>query len=172
MRLPWRPVVIAGVTVQTSLTAREAARLQELATGRHVLEIGSAFGYSAIAMAQTAEDVTLVDPFEQYSRSELRANLQAAGTLARTRIITGESQGVLPALRQRGERFGLIFIDGDHSRDTVRADLDNALALLDAGGVLCAHDYGEDTCPGVRQAIDAQHASRRHRLTDTLWETW
>src|SRR5678816_1292351 len=36
--------------------------------------------------------------------------------------------------------FGLIFIDGDHSEEQVRRDVDNSLARLLPDGLICMHD--------------------------------
>ena len=41
------------------------------------------------------------------------------------------------------------------------------LPLLRLGGVLACHDYDEDTCPGVRLALDDM-LGPPHELVDTL----
>ena len=53
MHLPWRgmPVGDDGLRVSTSLTGNETQALAGLAAGCDVLEVGSAFGYSAAVMA-------------------------------------------------------------------------------------------------------------------------
>jgi hypothetical protein len=48
-----------------------------------------------------------------------------------------------------------VWIDGDHEAHTVAHDMHRARRLLRPGGTLACHDYGEETCPGVRQALDA-----------------
>src|SRR5581483_5767799 len=172
MMLPWRPVGIdGGPEIGTSLTDAEAAKLRELTTGKRVLEIGSAYGFSAVTMALTAEHVTAVDPhcnllpevFPNQDRgphagrdslAEMQANLKAYGVEDRVTIVQARSEDVLPWLREDEARFGLIFIDGDHSEAAVLHDARNALFLLEADGVLACHDYGEDSCPGVQAALD------------------
>lgn len=47
--------------------------------------------------------------------------------------------------------FDMIFIDGDHSYETVVQDINNASQVLKDGGLLCGHDFNE-TC-GVKQAV-------------------
>lgn len=168
MILPWRPVEIAGVPILTSLTQHEASRLQALAGGRRVLEIGSAYGYSTVCMAQHAEHVLAIDPLEQYTADELHANLRACGVCDRVTVAQYRSQDLLPILAAAGAKFGLVFIDGDHERLAVAADLANAVRLLAPRGVLACHDYGEDSCPGVREAIDTADLPGEHELVDTL----
>lgn len=153
MKLEWRDVEIGGVTINTSLTSAETAELQRLADGKDVLEVGSAYGYSTIAMALVANKVTAVDPHRDLnSLHALVANLAAAGVTDKVWWIAGTSRDVLPTL---GPAFDLIFIDGDHTFAEVAHDVAASLPLLRPGGILACHDLDEDTCPGVRQAIDA-----------------
>src|SRR5260221_3215580 len=52
MHMRWRDVSLGeGPFISTSVTVREAAELAGFADGQAVLEIGSAFGYSAVVMA-------------------------------------------------------------------------------------------------------------------------
>jgi predicted O-methyltransferase YrrM len=48
-------------------------------------------------------------------------------------------------------KFDTIFIDGDHSYDGVKFDFDNALPLLEEGGIIIFHDIASKACPGVVQ---------------------
>jgi predicted O-methyltransferase YrrM len=158
VHLPWRDVAPGdGPAIPTSVTAAEAAELARLAEDRTVLEVGSAYGYSAVVMALTGASVTAVDPHAWIggSREAMAANLAAYGVAARVEVIAEPSQQALPRLAEEGRRFGLVFIDGDHSAEGARHDLRWALQLLDAGGTLAVHDYLEDCCcPGVRAAAD------------------
>ncbi len=51
--------------------------------------------------------------------------------------------------------FDFIFIDGDHSAEGVKADIEEALPLLAPGGLMAFHDYGRPTDPGVKEMVDA-----------------
>jgi predicted O-methyltransferase YrrM len=120
------------------------------------LEVGSAYGYSAVAVAQVGTHVIAVDPHAWIDGSEsaMRGNLAAYGVEYQVTIIRLPSQTALPNLAWPVGRFGLIFIDGDHAEATVEHDVTWAVKLLAPGGVLACHDYGEDTCPGVAAALD------------------
>lgn len=53
-------------------------------------------------------------------------------------IRRGLSQEVLPEL---DTRFDFVFIDGDHSEDSVRRDARNAFEILKPGGIMIIDDY-------------------------------
>lgn len=179
MRLPWCEVSLnGGVPVPTSLTPGEAQRLAWLARDAHVLEIGTAYGYSAVVMALGARHVLTVDPFEAAAgdwggfgaptpETVLRTieGYKATQTVA-SRI--GRSDVVMCALVEAQVAFDLIFLDGDHSADAFSLDLDLAQKLLTPGGILACHDYDEDSCPDVRTVLD-QRFAKPDELVDTLW---
>ena len=158
MHLAWRDVAPGdGPAISTSVTAAEAAELGRLAEGREVLEIGSAYGYSAVVMALAGAHVTAVDPHNWIGGSYevMLANLAAYGVDGRVQVIREPSQVVLPWLARECAAFGLVFVDGDHAAAAARHDIRWGLQLLDPGGTIAVHDYLEDCCcPGVREAAD------------------
>lgn len=169
MHLPWRDVAPgpSGPLISTSLTAAEASRLAGLAVGRDVLEVGSAYGYSAAVMALAgARHVTAVDPHGWLdSYDAMASNLDKAGVSDLVTVVRGASPGALGGLGP----FGLAFIDGDHGAAAVMADVEAARKVLASGGILACHDLGEDCCcPGVRHALDALFPAGPSELVDTL----
>jgi predicted O-methyltransferase YrrM len=156
MILPWRNVSLdGGPQILSSVTDAEIAKLQELADAAEVLEVGSAYGYSTVALALAGAHVTAVDPHageNPGSLAVLRANLDAYNVADRVTVITEPSQTALPKLE--AGTFDLVFIDGDHTEATVTHDVTWALKLLRPGGVLACHDLDEGSCPGVRAALD------------------
>jgi len=163
MKLDWRLMVPggplapdAGPPISTSLTMAETDQLRWLGAGADVLEIGSAYGYSTVALASVSARVVAVDPHLDLGSLEiLKANLDAYEVADRVDIRVGYSQDVLPALSAEGRQFDLVWIDGDHQAHAVTHDVQWALRLLREDGTLACHDYDEVTCPGVRQALDA-----------------
>jgi predicted O-methyltransferase YrrM len=158
--------------ISTSLTDRETARLIELAADREVLEIGSAYGYSAIKMAPVARSVVAVDPHEWITGSLeiMRANIEAHGLGNKIEVLVAESEEALTAAHSLGLRYGLIFIDGDHADAAVERDARLALRVVADDGTIAFHDYDEETCPGVRNALDSLFPLGPTRLTDSLFE--
>ena len=169
MHLPWRgmPPAEGAQPISTSLTVNEAAALAELAVGRDVLEVGSAFGFSACVMALAgAKHVTAADPHTWLnSHDAMTANLAACGVADVVTVVRGTSPAALDGLGP----FGLVFIDGDHGAEAVAADVAAARAVLADGGVLAVHDFGETCCcPGVRQAMDILFPGGPSEQVDTL----
>jgi len=166
--LPWRDMAPGhGPVISPSLTLRETDELKILAAKKDVLEIGSAYGYSAIAMALVGGRIIAVDPHQQLNSYEtMWANLGFYGVSGSVDIVRKDSRAVLPELHDLGRRFDLVWIDGDHAADMVTHDVQWAVKLLRDTGTLACHDYGEETCPGVQVALDAWRTPPK--LVDTL----
>lgn len=170
---PWdllSPAPGPGPLIATSVTRDEAAALGRLAAGRNVLEVGSAYGFSAIVMALAGARVTAVDWHADIagSREAMEAAISAYEVGDRVEILAGPSQHFLPCLAGGGHLFDLVFIDSDHSGDAIRHDIQWGLKLLAPGGVLAVHDYGEDChCPAVKLVAD-ELLGRGHSVAGTL----
>lgn len=169
----WRTVSVAGgPPIPTSITNAEAAKLAALASGSWTLEIGSAFGYSAVVMARAgAAYVLSIDTHTMASDSLqiLQANLMAYEVAWKVGIVVGRSQDLMPALIACDARFDMIFIDGDHSAAAVQHDVECARGLLCAGGTLACHDYGYDAWPGVKTVLDSMFPDGPDHLVGSLW---
>jgi len=176
MILPWRDKRIgAGPYIPTSLTDNEASALWTMAPGQLVIEVGAAYGYSTILMAQVAERVVSIDPHMGYgslpnSLEIMRANLEAYGVTDKVEVIHGQAayEALWEMSTHPTEQVGLVFIDGDHREDAVRRDVFCAMNL--SRRIAC-HDYGEETCPDVRRVLDEMErlGTGPTRIVDTLW---
>ena len=137
--------------IPTAMSEAELGRLNELARDKTVLEIGSRYGASTIGMAGMGARAVYALDWHKGDKWHEAAGL-TGDTLTqfwlhvnhyqlRDKIIplVGSSQQVLPTLRQG--MFDLIFIDGDHSYEGVKYDLEQSLPLLAEGGVVVLHDY-------------------------------
>lgn len=168
MNLPWYQATLDGVKITTSLTTLEAETLASYAIGRAVLEIGSAYGYSTCSMGRVAHYVTAIDPHSGYgelpdSYNEMQRAVRQLG-LANIEIVRAKSQDV-----EINNSYSMVFIDGDHRREAVEHDIQLAKDILPEGGVLCLHDYGEDSCPDVKEVLDELFPEGPDELNDTLW---
>lgn len=171
MHLPWTDKVpAAGPPISTSITDAETRRLRLLAAG-DVLEVGSAFGYSAVVMALSGARVTAIDPhIAMSSLPSFERNVAFHGVGDRVEVDARFSQEALPDLAAAGRVFDAVFIDGDHVEMAVEHDVTWAMKLLRPGGVIACHDYGEDCCcPGVRAALDRVFPAGPDELVDTLF---
>lgn len=152
-------------SLQGQLAIEESRFLRRAASGRRVIvEIGSYRGKSAAMLALgSAPDgrVTAIDP---HLRSE-GAGTTAYGdedervfheTMARVGISDRVTHVVETSAAARpgwGDTpIDLLWIDGDHSYEGVRRDLEDWAGLVKPGGLLACHDYAHRE--GVRRAWD------------------
>jgi predicted O-methyltransferase YrrM len=107
------------------------ALVRALATGRDVAEMGTAFGETAAALAETARSVVTVelDPERVAIARERLAGL------ANVELLEGDVFEELPG---RGP-FGLVFVDGG-LRPVTDERWDAILALVEPGGLIVKDD--------------------------------
>lgn len=174
----WAAITASDQPIYTAVTAEEINILCSLAIGHRCLEIGSAWGYSAIMMARRgARNVTAVDYHQpddsncgaENSLDVMSKNLQIYGVISAVTMISEPSQIVLPRLVSSGEQFELIFIDGNHSYDSVVHDITWARRLISDKGYIACHDYGDTGIESVTKAVDDIFSgSKPDRLIGTL----
>ncbi len=156
-----------GPAIKAGVSDLEAAELRCLARGARVLEVGSAWGYSAVLMAKVARSLVSVDPHMDFgSLRTFLANLEAHGVRDKVTAMVTVSRRALPELMERGERFDLIFIDGDHSAEAVRFDALWARHLVTAAGVIAFHDYNTGVSAEVVEGLKGWRPF--DRLVDSL----
>ncbi|MEX0777518.1 MAG: CmcI family methyltransferase [Phycisphaeraceae bacterium] len=115
------------------------------------IEIGTRFGGSLQVLAKYARQVYSLD-----IDPEVPARL--AGRFDNVEFIIGSSRDTLPALLQRLEAQGVspefCLVDGDHSDDGVRADIDNLLRVVPRSPMaIVMHDsFNPDCRRGLCQA--------------------
>ena len=119
---------------------------------KRILEIGTRTGISMCQLLSAyidpsvIERIVCVDPFNDgYTSSKLvMANLKYLNLpWDKIHFKIGYSQDVLPQLLEAGETFDFILVDGDHSRDVARLDLENAHKLLEKNGILLFDDISD-----------------------------
>jgi predicted O-methyltransferase YrrM len=163
-------------SVEGWLSEAEGEQLQRLAAGKRVLELGTFYGRSCIAMASVAELVVTVDThcgeFDAgriFSLAPFMANLRKHQVYGKVMPIVGRHE-YLSLFIQPGA-FDLVFIDGDHNFAGVERDTRFALDAVAVGGVIAWHDYDYPKYPAVRRAISELWLDPV-RVIDTLaWRT-
>jgi len=135
-------------------------RLVRYLKPKHILEIGSQHGASAVAMAlamrdnNTPVDITCIDPFLPSGDNDglptlenWYRNVTTSGFMGGIRLLMTTSEKVLPFMK---EQYDFVLIDGSHEYKDVRYDFETVLALVPAGGYVWLHDYM--TYESVRRA--------------------
>lgn len=69
-------------------------------------------------------------------------------------------------LAAEGKRFDLIFIDGGHEYEQVKADIEAWRPVLNTSGMMCGHDF-TGKHPGVYRAVRELIPS--FKVFDTIW---
>ena len=106
------------------------------------IEIGLAYGISALAIAQAVRDNGrgvhyVVDPFQDSEWQGVGvANLERAGLAECVRVHTVFPEEIVPLL----PRAGFAFIDGSHVFDLALHDFVLVDRRLEIGGVIALHD--------------------------------
>ena len=165
------------------LMESEAAYLARLAGRSNLIaEVGSWLGRSTCALGANTQGVVfavdtwqgseehvgmLAEKPEGWLFSEFRHNtsglpimpiplpsLDAAFLLTKTRIL-----------------FDLIFVDANHSYESVKADILAWVPLLSVGGVICGHDFDPTYWKGIVRAVEECVPRFRIVPETTIWTT-
>lgn len=160
----------------------EITWLAEMASkSESIVEIGSWLGCSTRALADNTDGFVLavddwrgprdvetipafpVDKNNNTNFSRFLENLETSRAYQSKKLLTWrkDHRDITPELI--GKVWPLlhpdfVFIDGDHSYESVKQDITNWLPFLERGGIISGHDYychpGEYYFPGVKQAVD------------------
>lgn len=129
--------------------------LNENAT--HTIEIGLAFGFSALYICEglllngnpDPRHVTL-DPWQSSGYADRGLGILAeAGVKPLVEFHREQSQLALPQFLKEGRQFDLAFVDGNHRFDAVFLDLYYLGHLVRKGGIIILDDYN---LPGIERA--------------------
>lgn len=112
--------------------------------GKRVLEIGTGLGVSTRAMLATCAYLTSVDTDPWVKE----AVVPGLGEDFRDKFFFYDA---LPPLG--GEGYDVVFVDGHHSEEAVKADVEYAMESMNLGGLLLIHDlHLAEVASGVRRA--------------------
>jgi predicted O-methyltransferase YrrM len=145
------PVWPSGITRERGEALRELALSVDAAT---CLETGFGYGMSGSFLLEAALRVrarsggervapalTSIDPGESALWNDAGlVHFQHAGLRPFHRFFAEKSERVLPRLVETGERFDLVFVDGDHRFDGAMVDVFFALRLVREGGLIVLDD--------------------------------
>lgn len=142
-----------------------------------VINIGAGSGTSGLAFIESRPDLKLVTIDVQYDDSpfgcivaEERVIREAGFPAIRYSFIVGDSKFIGKQWQEDYFYVGLpsmVLIDGDHSYEGCKGDIEAWLPNIKPGGIIAIHDYkkhlltyDENTCPhprpwpGVDRAVD------------------
>lgn len=151
--------------------------LARLVFARRVLEIGTGYGYSALALASGMDVQGSLFTIEfKPARAEVaREHITQAGLADRVNVMIGDARRLVHKV---AGPFDLILVDSD--KQLFEALHDRTVALLRPGGVLVTDNilWGGDVVPGFhaephhdRESTDAVIAHSRRLAADARLDT-
>ena len=144
--------------IVSAVAREECAKISSLAAGKTVLELGSHFGRSTVALASTARIVHAVDwhmgdlhAGQCDSAAVFVANITKYNVRGKVAFHMSKFEDILPLFRPG--LFDFTFIDALHTKEAVETDAKSVLPLMKPRGIIAFHDYGLPQF-GVTQAVD------------------
>ena len=159
----------------------------------HMIEIGSYTGDSTLIFAEHFSDVLAIDPFlDDYDPNDDACNYAPFDKvyeefMNRTKdvpnifLIKKTSDDAVEAIKNAAKNidprnleeenlkaFDFIYIDGMHTYDQVKKDIQNYLPFIKKGGFIAGHDYSS-TWLGVIDAVNQTVGIPDEIFQDTSW---
>lgn len=165
--------MIYAADIRSAVGEQDCAMLAEAAQDLRVLEVGSEFGRSTIALASMAAVVHSVDWHQGDRQSGMKNslpdfldNLARYGVRLKVVVHVGRWEQIAPVFRPG--TFQLAFVDACHDQAEVLADLDFAAMVCWINALIFVHDVDQ---PVVFATVDEWcRANDRawHQVTSTL----
>lgn len=126
----------------------------------YICEVGTFYGYMTTTLGFACEEskrrIVAVDHFlgefcsadhDPFFYVNFIDNLRRFGVWDRIIPMPLKSLDAFPLLKLMDKKFHLIYLDGDHSFDTVTEELKLYTSLLEVGGFICGDDCGTEVVP-------------------------
>lgn len=168
---------IPCINIPTDTTAQELIKLAKLAKatcGGIIVEIGSYLGASSIVMAKANRHgvIYCIDTWQNDAMSEgswdtmstFFHNTRHCKNIVPIRMWSTEAADKTP------QEVDMIFIDGDHSYEGVKKDIDLYFPKIKSGGIIAMHDIG--WAEGVNRVIKEDimpNISENETLPNLFW---
>jgi len=151
-------------------TYRERKALHELGckSPGNIVEVGTGAGrMTAFLAAQEKHRVWTLDPHFEGTAIEWGLPRRTIEEAVRVWCACGVMDWIIPMVGKSKDvadfipsTIGLLFIDGDHTREGVTTDLELFAHRIMPGGIIAMHDFGKEAIPGrptwgVKEAWDA-----------------
>ena len=134
---------VSDIARYSPVPAKYGVLLSNMASefgGSYILELGTSLGISTLYMALSAKDAVVNTIEGSISVSEVaRENFDTSG-IKNVKLLTGSFDEVLPSIINKNIWPGLVFIDGDHRKESVIANFSQILNISDSKTVIIIDD--------------------------------
>tara|TARA_Y100001963_G_C6717492_1_gene417415 strand:- start:357 stop:917 length:561 start_codon:yes stop_codon:yes gene_type:complete len=153
----------------------------ELPRNKHqrMIEIGSYMGESTMlfASSQIFKEVHTIEPFagreefnDEYNYSWYKVRREFEKNTRFFDNITHHDAYSYDVVDEfRDDDYDFIYIDGNHSYEDTKRDLELYLPKLKKGGIIGGHDYHEWEWPGVFRAVNEVVGTPDKNFLDDSW---
>lgn len=136
---------------------------------KHWVEIGTHIGESALIIASFdyVESLHCIDPQIDMYRDILNKRLYHLQKIKMHSLVSSEGSKSF-----NNQSVNVVYVDGDHSYESVKQDIDLWYPKIKLGGFICGHDYSELFHPDVYQAVNEfieQHKLNIKKYVDGSW---
>jgi predicted O-methyltransferase YrrM len=175
------PQLRLAFSVSSHLTNHERVQLLLLSkNSKHIAEIGSYVGASACCFGAAAKSIDsckiiCIDTWKNDAMNEgyrdtwkeFQNNTRYYSSLIVP--VRGFSTDVISEVREVSSTLDILFIDGDHSYDGVKADWEAYKSFLNDGATVIFHDYG--WAEGVKKVVheDVLPLVSSHGQLPNMW---
>lgn len=123
---------------------------------KHILEIGTAIGYSAVNMLNNCDGKLTTIEINADNQNMAIENVTRLGLSDRVEFLLGDAKEILKSLVKENRRYDFVFLDGPKGQ--YLNYLDDLTKLLNVGGIIFADDVL------FRGMVKAEgHVPHRHR---------
>ncbi len=134
-----------------------------------IVNVGAGAGTSGVALREARPDAALltvdVSPGGPLGGLEGERNAFDLAELRYPRQVLGDSKEVGKSWDQKvDEKIDMLFIDGDHSEEGIRGDLEAWIPHMKDEGIVAVHDYRDSKWPMVKPVTDG--LMKDHELID------
>jgi hypothetical protein len=143
-----------------------------------MVEIGSYAGESTELFAKNFKSVIAIDPFlNDYDKNDVTCEYMDLTEVYNTfnaviskyenvRHIRKTSDDAISELKNL--KVDLVYIDGLHTYEQVKLDIENYMPIINESGFICGHDY-HPVWQGVVDGINEKLGEPDKRFQDTSW---
>jgi predicted O-methyltransferase YrrM len=172
MPLSPNDATVAALLIDGYMDPVDLRWLADMAAGGLVIEIGCWKGKSTKALT-TAKQVYTIDNFigptgftgdPKEAIKEFYRNLSGELSSRQVTLLPMDSDSAAPRLKELKIKADMVFIDGKHTYEQVKRDIENYLPLLKPGGLICGHDIDYKS---VKDAVDI--LEDWHKTMGSLW---